>query len=183
MNKEIGKQKKNSPTKDASTSRVESPKITVGKSGNCLFKYDNESGAFGTKDADLVSATVEQLGQIFSHGENLANSDRCLSIINAAFASIVELEPKDSTELMLATQMVTVHNMAMELSRRAMLNEQTVDGVERNINRANKLMRTFTTQIEALNKYRTKGKQKITVQHVNVNDGGQAIVGDVKGGG
>ena len=52
-----------------------------------------------------------------------------------------------------------------------------------NINQANKLMRTFTAQIEALNKYRTKGKQKITVQHVNVNEGGQAIVGDVKGGG
>lgn len=51
------------------------------------------------------------------------------------------------------------------------------------VNFITKLMRTSTNQIETLNKYRTKGKQKITVklQHVSVSDGGQAIVGDVKG--
>ena len=79
--------------------------------------------------------------------------------------------------------MAAVHNMAMEMSSRAMISDQTVDGVDRNVNRVTKLMRTFTTQIEALNRYRTKGQQKITVQHVNVNDGGQAVVGDVNQGG
>jgi hypothetical protein len=44
-------------------------------------------------------------------------------------------------------------------------------------------MRTFTAQAECLNKYRTGGKQTIQVQHVNVNEGGQAIVGNVQGGG
>ena len=43
----------------------------------------------------------------------------------------------------------------------------------------NKLARTFTTQMEALRKHRNGGKQTVTVQHVNVADGGQAIVGDV----
>jgi hypothetical protein len=33
--------------------------------------------------------------------------------------------------------------------------------------------------MEALKRYRTRGEQKITVQHVSVNDGGQAIVGNV----
>ena len=59
----------------------------------------------------------------------------------------------------------------------------TVEGVNNNINRLTKLMRTFTAQVEALNKYRSKGQQKITVQHVNVENGGQAIVGDVTQGG
>ena len=85
---------------------------------------------------------------------------------------------------MLATQMVTVHNVTMEMSRRALLVEdQTEDGVNFNVNRMTKLMRTYMAQMEALNKYRNKGKQQITVQHVNVNDGGQAIVGDVTQGG
>ena len=44
-------------------------------------------------------------------------------------------------------------------------------------------MRTFTAQVETLKKYRTGGNQTIQVQHVNVNEGGQAIVGDVKGRG
>src|SRR5215207_2796620 len=47
----------------------------------------------------------------------------------------------------------------------------------------NKLTRTFTTQVEALKRYRTGGEQRVTVQHVNVNEGGQAIVGNVSGGG
>jgi hypothetical protein len=33
--------------------------------------------------------------------------------------------------------------------------------------------------METLKRYRTGGEQKVTVQHVNVNDGGQAIVGNV----
>jgi hypothetical protein len=33
--------------------------------------------------------------------------------------------------------------------------------------------------MEALKRYRMGGEQKVTVQHVSVNDGRQAIVGDV----
>ena len=78
-----------------------------------------------------------------------------------------------------STQMVAVHELAMEMSKRALIRDQEVDAVDRHVNRLTKLMRTYTTQMEALNRYRTKGQQKITVQHVNVESGGQAIVGDV----
>jgi hypothetical protein len=37
--------------------------------------------------------------------------------------------------------------------------------------------------VEALDRHRGKGQQRITVEHVHVNDGGQAIVGAVSGGG
>lgn len=33
--------------------------------------------------------------------------------------------------------------------------------------------------MEALKRYRSGGEQKVTVQHVSVNEGGQAIVGNV----
>ena len=38
---------------------------------------------------------------------------------------------------------------------------------------------TYATQMEALKRYRTGGEQKVTVQHVSVSEGGQAIVGNV----
>ena len=44
----------------------------------------------------------------------------------------------------------------------------------------NKLARTFAAQMEALRKYRTGGEQNVTVKHVTVNEGGQAIVGNVE---
>jgi hypothetical protein len=46
-----------------------------------------------------------------------------------------------------------------------------------------KLARTFAAQIETLKRYRSSGEQKVTVEHVTVNTGGQAIVGNVNHGG
>jgi hypothetical protein len=46
-------------------------------------------------------------------------------------------------------------------------------------NAFNKLTRTFAAQVEALKRYRSGGEQKMTVQHVHVAEGGQAIVGNV----
>jgi hypothetical protein len=43
----------------------------------------------------------------------------------------------------------------------------------------NKLTRTFAAQMSALKEYRSKGEQKMTVQHIRVAEGGQAIVGNV----
>jgi hypothetical protein len=45
----------------------------------------------------------------------------------------------------------------------------------------NKTARTFTIQLEAFKRYRSKGEQKVLVQHVNVSEGGQAIGGDNTG--
>ena len=36
-------------------------------------------------------------------------------------------------------------------------------------------------QVEALQRYRGKGQQKLTVEHVHVHSGGQAIVGTFEG--
>jgi GTPase len=44
-------------------------------------------------------------------------------------------------------------------------------------------MRLFTEQLEAMSKLKGKvGQQKVTVEHVHVHDGGQAIVGAVSTG-
>jgi hypothetical protein len=53
------------------------------------------------------------------------------------------------------------------------------------LSKANKLSRTYATLLEALNRHRGKGQQKVTVEHVHVHEGGQAIVGAVQtpGGG
>jgi hypothetical protein len=43
-------------------------------------------------------------------------------------------------------------------------------------------MTLYAKQLEALNKHRGKGQQKVTVEHVHVAPGGQAIVGNVETG-
>jgi hypothetical protein len=63
-----------------------------------------------------------------------------------------------------------------------MLIGQTDIGKDLNVNQAAKMMRVFVAQMEALKKYRTGGQQKMIVEHVHVNEGGQAIVGTINQG-
>ena len=79
---------------------------------------------------------------------------------------------------MIAAQLVACHNAAMECYRRSMLPEQTFEARQENLNQANKLSRTYATQLEALNRHRGKGQ--LTVEHVHVHSGGQAIVGTIE---
>jgi len=99
---------------------------------------------------------------------------------SAAVAALVGIGPKDELEGMMAAQPIAAHNAAMECYRRAMLGEQTFEGREQNLSQANKLSRTYTVLLEALNRHRGKGQQKVTVEHVHVHSGGQAIVGTVE---
>jgi hypothetical protein len=68
----------------------------------------------------------------------------------------------------------------MECYRRAMLGEQTFEGHRENLNQANKLSRSFAILLDALNRHRGKGQQRVTVEHVHVHSGGQAVVGLVE---
>ena len=81
---------------------------------------------------------------------------------------------------MIAAQLVACHNASMECYRRAALGDQTFEGKRENLNQANRLSRTYSTLLEALNRHRGKGQQKMVVEHVHVHKGGQAIVGNVE---
>ena len=104
---------------------------------------------------------------------------------SATVAALVGIGPKDELEGMMAAQLIAAHNAAMECYRRAMIGEQTFEGRRDNLAQANKLSRTYTVLLDALNRHRGKGQQKVTVEHVHVHAGGQAVVGMVqaRGGG
>ena len=46
-----------------------------------------------------------------------------------------------------------------------------------------RLSRTYLAQMDAFKKYRSKSQQTVRVERVNVESGGQAVVGDVSHGG
>jgi hypothetical protein len=102
---------------------------------------------------------------------------------DATIAGLIGIGPRDELEGMLAAQLLASHNAAMECYRRAMIDEQTFEGRRENLNQANKLSRTYALLLEALNRHRRKGQQKVTVEHVHVHAGGQAIVGAINPGG
>ena len=56
-----------------------------------------------------------------------------------------------------------------------MLGEQTFEGRKEALTQANKLSRTYSALLDSFNSHRGKGQQKVTVEHVHVHEGGQAI--------
>jgi hypothetical protein len=100
-----------------------------------------------------------------------------------ASALIAELAPKNAIEAMIATQMIATNDAALMFLNRATLSAQHPDAIDTNVQRATRLMRVFTEQLEAMQKLKGKaGHQKVTVEHVHVHQGGQAIVGTVTTG-
>ena len=99
---------------------------------------------------------------------------------NGAFASAMfaEMEPKDALEAMLLAQMTATHVTLTHLAEK--LSFQTSYQVRESCERSmTRLSRTYLAQMEALKKYRAKAQQVVRVERVTVNEGGQAIVGDV----
>ncbi len=160
----------------------DTPKIQIMGNNELHVNMSHKEGkkVLGVVGLELSNELMSQLANSIP---NMEYNKQGELKINAALAMMEEIGPRDGLEGMLATQMVAVHNLSLECVKRAGLPDQTVEGVSDNINRVTKLMRTFTAQMEALQRHRNGGKQTISVQHVNVENGGQAIVGNIKGGG
>ncbi len=132
--------------------------------------------ATGTNDPELAQRLVNQVYETLWLPAELSEEER-LQHIQAAIAALRGIKPQDEVEGMLATQMVATHAAAMECLRRSMIPEQSFKGRDNNLQHAAKLLSIYTKQLETLNKNRGKGQQKITIEHVNVESGGQAMVG------
>jgi hypothetical protein len=136
--------------------------------------------AFGITDLDLAESLFQQIVNA-THVQPLG-VPVVEGTLNAALAAVTGIGPRDEAEAMLAAQMVGVHWIAMALlskagstNDRALLNDAG--------NMATKLLRTYTTQMEALKRYRSAGEQRVVVQHQHVNVTADQAAVQVNGGG
>ena len=128
---------------------------------------------FATANGELCEGLLHQLNRLTSGSDERRASD-----LNFLLSAVRGIGPGDETEALLAVQMAAIHkatlSMASQLQR-----AETIDQQNSSANALNKLARTFALQLDALKRYRTGGEQTIKVQHVTVENGGQAIVGNV----
>jgi hypothetical protein len=152
--------------RDAVTTDVDHPDSAIGTIA--LMR------ALGTTDFDFYSGLISQLLNASKEKEvSEGGTNFMLSVIKG-------IEPRDQIEAMLAAQMAAVHMASMTFARR-LAHVDNIPQQDSASNAFNKLARTFASQVEALKRYRSGGEQKMTVQHVHVAEGRQAIVGDVNG--
>src|SRR5271157_3747700 len=128
--------------------------------------------AIGTTDFDFYCGLIGQLVNASKKGEAPeAGTNFMLAVVKG-------IEPRDQVEAMLAAQMAAAHMAAMTFARR-LAHVENIPQQDSASAAFNKLTRTFAAQMSTLKEYRSKGEQTMTVQHVHVGEGGQAIVGNV----
>jgi hypothetical protein len=134
--------------------------------------------------AALIQDVIAVFAGLLAQLGNASLEKRSVSAnsLNFMLGVMKDIAPTDAVEAMLAAQMAAAHMATMTFACR-LAQVETIEQQDSAERAFNKLARTFTTQVEALKRYRTGGQQKVTVEHVTVNEGGQAIVGNVETGG
>ena len=135
----------------------------------------------GVKDERLANEIISSASKAMPPHRSTATNNNIIA------QALSDLEPQDSIEARVIAQHTTLYSIGMSYlgnaqaeivkGRNSRLFES--DGVEehnRLLNQAMKLLRLANETVESLTRYRRKGEQKVIVQHVNVNNGGQAVV-------
>lgn len=171
----IGKQNKTPPARvklrrvDANLSRAYPP------DGDHADWWLRLKKALGTESSAFVNASLYQL----QAAARLPLGGTSEIAVNAALAMIEAAAPRNEIEAALAVQMACTHTAAMAVLTRlggGQGNERRLAGLG---SAAARLLRAYTTQVEALRRLRGGGQQFVRVEHVHVQEGGQAIVGNV----
>ena len=128
--------------------------------------------------------------------DRLKLADDGIECVALAVDTAETIQAKNSIEKMLAHQLAAAHKLAMTFAGQARKHTQQVgegiysgdllhvDYATKMANASARMMDAFQKGALALHKLRTGGTQTVTVQHVNVSDGGQAVVtGGIGAGG
>lgn len=137
-------------------------------------KPDNEQKNFTKKIVYLNALATGRFSQDnFDMEKAMKESRRDLEILGVT----------GGLQEMLAAEILSIHHL-QQLSIAMACETSHVDtsGKQFYTNAAIKLANCFTQLVNLLSRLQGNGSQKITVEHVNVHQGGQAIVGNINGG-
>jgi hypothetical protein len=137
---------------------------------------DRLKAALGTTSMEFVDATLYQL----QAAARLPNSGVSEIGVNAALAMIENEQPRGETECAIVIQMACVHSATMTVLGRLGGGHGGDRHVLAAATAASRLSRTFAILVETLRRLRSGGSQVIRIERVDVRDGGQAIIGNLK---
>ena len=124
-------------------------------------------------DGPAVDASLNRIALLSG-----VNHDLCGMAVDAANSILAG----NSLEKMLVHQATMAHEMSMRFGGRALAEPDPVVSA-RYANTSARLMVAYQQSLLTLQRLRTGGSQTVTVQHVNVVQGGQAVIGNVQTGG
>jgi len=128
----------------------------------------------GTSSPDFVAATLRQI-EIASRLPYQGTSEVA---VNAALAIIDGAQPRNEIEAVAAIQLACAHAATMQVLNS--LHNTSGRQQAAMASAAAQLIKASALQMEQLRKLKGGQSQYVRVEHVHVNDGGQAVIGNVK---
>jgi Helix-turn-helix domain of resolvase len=129
--------------------------------------------AFGTASSAFVDASLQQL----IAAARLPNGGISVIAVNATLAFVEGAKPQSEVESALLMQMGCTHAAAMAVLGRVAGAHGPTRSIAAMASAAARLLRTYAIQVETWRRLRNGGSQFVRVEHVHVNEGGQAVVG------
>ena len=131
--------------------------------------------ALGTMSQDFVNATLIQI----QHASRLPRGGISETSVNAVLAIIEGIGPKDELEATLAIQIACTHAVNMCLLANLGGAFGSSSGTAMTATATARLLKAFAAQVESLRRLRNGGSQVVRVEHVHINDGANAVIGNV----
>jgi hypothetical protein len=123
---------------------------------------------------EMVENTALALAEVLPFSVNKIPNES--SRLAKAAVLIKAFDPVNPLEAMLATQMGAIHTLVLAETKRAS-HSTYLDSLKQHTNQATKLSRLFLEQVAVYERLKGKGQQKIIVEKVTVESGGQAAIG------
>jgi len=136
--------------------------------------------ATGFANSDAAAILIAQLAETSSPPD--ANEELTVKKLNQAAVKMAAMEPRDPFEGQLIAQMISVHDQIMHWTK-ILSRSSSFEEVNGSTNVVSKLMTRYHQALELLIKYRRGGEQRVHVEHVYVQAGGQAMLGNFQTGG
>ena len=144
--------------------------------GDTKLWWSRLKQALGTRSSDFVNASLIQL----QAAARLPSGGVSEVALNAALAMIEGAAPRDEIEGALVIHMACTHAATMSVLARLGGGHGTERRVAALRSAAGRLLRAYSAQVEVFRRLRHGGHQHVRVEHVHINHGGQAIIGNVK---
>lgn len=141
-----------------------------------VMKLIKQTGIEGIA-LDVIKAIMSPLINLIANRDG----DDVGSALNKSITLIAASDPKNQSELMLATQLAMTHITLGKSARLLDQNYSDVQTINSLGNLYTKLSRLGIEQINTLERMKGKGQQKIIVEKVNIEAGGQAAIGVYEG--
>ena len=141
-----------------------------------VMKLIKQTGIEGIA-LDVIKAIMSPLINLIANRDG----DDVGSALNKSITLIAASDPKNQSELMLATQLAMTHITLGKSARLLDQNYSHVQTINSLGNLYTKLSRLGIEQINTLERMKGKGQQRIIVEKINIEAGGQAAIGVYEG--